>query len=179
MNTRPLRTGDEGDPETTSLSFVVGASGLFLKNKKAKTSLYRDSFFVRICNIWNALLDNVRAEKELLSFAKKLKSFVNLRLRKVFNQGDIRFFKLVCVKCRRFDALNSCACQSTSFFFLFPLFLSFVNDNIFCYFLAWRLASGLGFNFVCLLGIGKGNLPSREQPCPIVNLPAFGKLLNK
>lgn len=38
------------------------ASGLFLKNKKAKTSLYRDSFFVRICNMWNALPDNIRAE---------------------------------------------------------------------------------------------------------------------
>ena len=39
-----------------------GVSGLFLKNMKAKTSLYRDSFFVRICNIWNALPDNKRAE---------------------------------------------------------------------------------------------------------------------
>ena len=32
-----------------------GTSGLFLKNMKAKTSPYRDSFFVRICNTWNTL----------------------------------------------------------------------------------------------------------------------------
>ena len=29
-------------------------------------------------------------------------------------------------------------------------FFSFVNDYIFCYFLAWGLAGGLGLNFVCL-----------------------------
>ena len=59
------------------------------------------------------------------------------------------------------------------------LFLfSFVNDYIFCYFLAWGVVSGLGFNFVYLQGIGKGNLHCWGQPCPIVNLPALGKLLN-
>ena len=122
-----------------------GASGLFLKNKKAKTSLHKDSFFVRICNIWNALPDNIRAEKELPSFVKKLKSFIYLTLSKVFNQDDIPSFKIVCVK-YRFSALNSCTCQSTSFFFFF----SVVHDYIFCYFFAWGLVSRLGFNFVYL-----------------------------
>ena len=65
-----------------------GASGLFLKNMKAKTSPYRDSFFVRICNTWNALPGNIRAEKELPSFVKRLKSFFYLRLSKVFNQDN-------------------------------------------------------------------------------------------
>ena len=78
-----------------------GASGLFLKSKKAKSLLYRHSFFVRICNIWNALPDN---RKGTTVFRKKLQSFVHLRLGKV-----IRSFKLVCVKCRRFNALNYCA----------------------------------------------------------------------
>ena len=45
-------------------------------------------------------------------------------------------------------------------------------------FLAWGVVSGLGFNFVYLQGIGKGNLHCWGQPCPIVNLPALGKLLN-
>ena len=65
-----------------------GASGLFLKNMKAKTSPYRDSFFVRICNTWNTLPGNIRAEKELPSFVKRLKSFFYLRLSKVFNQDN-------------------------------------------------------------------------------------------
>ena len=29
-------------------------------------------------------------------------------------------------------------------------FSPFVDDYIFCYFLAWGLVSGLGLNFVCL-----------------------------
>ena len=49
-----------------------GASGLFLKNMKAKTSLFWDSFFVRICNIWNTLPGNISAKKELPSLLKKL-----------------------------------------------------------------------------------------------------------
>lgn len=32
-----------------------GSSGLFLNNKTAKTSLFHDSFFIRITNLWNAL----------------------------------------------------------------------------------------------------------------------------
>ena len=78
-----------------------GASGLFLKNKKAKTSLHRDSFFARISNIWNVSPDNIRAEKELPSFVKKLKSFFYLRLIKVFlsfhSMGACKCFNFVCL----------------------------------------------------------------------------------
>ena len=86
-----------------------GASGLFLKNMKAKTSPYRDSFFVRICNTWNTLPGNMRAGKELPSFVKKLKSSFYLRLSKVFNQ-DIHFLKYVCVDCHCFNTPNACTC---------------------------------------------------------------------
>ena len=86
-----------------------GASGLFFKNMKAKTSPYRDSFFVRICNTWNTLPGNVRAGKELPSFVKKLKSSFYLRLSKVFNQ-DIHFLKYVCVDCHCFNTPNACTC---------------------------------------------------------------------
>ena len=61
----------------------------------------------------------------------------------LFTQSSTAKF---CVKCRRFNALNSCTCESTSFF----LFFSFVNDYVFCYFLALGLVSGLGFNVICL-----------------------------
>ena len=42
----------------------------------------------------------------------------------LFTQSSTAKF---CVKCRRFNALNSCTCESTSFF----LFFSFVNDYVF------------------------------------------------
>ena len=53
---------------------------------------------------------NIRAEKELPSFVKKLKSSFYPRLCKVFNQDDILSFRIVCVKRRRFNAHNSCTC---------------------------------------------------------------------
>ena len=68
--------------------------------------------------MWNALPDNIRAEKELPSFVKKLKSFFYRRLSKVFNQDDICSFKIVCVKFCRFNALNSLN-QLVFFLFLF------------------------------------------------------------
>ena len=74
---------------------------------KAKTSLYGDSFFVRICNIWNTLPGNISAKKELPSLVKKLKYFFYLRLSKVFNQDNIPFLKLVCVECCCFNTPNA------------------------------------------------------------------------
>ena len=52
-----------------------GSSGLFLNNKTAKTSLFRDSFFTGITNLWNALPTAIRSEVKLVLFKKKLKLF--------------------------------------------------------------------------------------------------------
>ena len=43
-----------------------GSSGLFLNNKTAKTSLFHDSFFIRITNLWNALPIAIRSEVKFL-----------------------------------------------------------------------------------------------------------------
>ena len=45
-----------------------GASGIFFKNVYAKTSLFRDSFFVRIPNLWNALPSDLKSESKVNVF---------------------------------------------------------------------------------------------------------------
>ena len=87
-----------------------GSSGLFLKHNKARTSLFRESYFVRISNLWNAIPDSIRSVDLLASFKKKLKSFFYVRLSNVFNSDDIRSFKLVCPKCRRLNSYSNCTC---------------------------------------------------------------------
>ena len=87
-----------------------GSSGLFLNNKTSKTSLFRDSFFIRIINLWNALPIAIRSEVQLVPFKKKLKSFFYNRLSSVFNHDDIRSYKLVCPKYRRVNTATRCSC---------------------------------------------------------------------
>ena len=52
-----------------------GAPGLFLNNIRANTSLFRNSFFVRISNVWNAIPDELESEVNVNVFKNKLKSF--------------------------------------------------------------------------------------------------------
>ena len=87
-----------------------GASGIFLKNVYAKISLFRDSFFVRIPNLWNALPSDLKFESNVNDFKNKLKTFYFTRLRVVFDADDARTFKLVCCKCRRINNLVRCSC---------------------------------------------------------------------
>ena len=87
-----------------------GATGLFLNNIKANTSLFRNSFFVRISNVWNAIPDELKSEVSVNVFKNKLKSFFFSRLHKVFEPDDARTYKLICYKCRRTNKLTKCFC---------------------------------------------------------------------
>ena len=91
-----------------------GASGVFLNNVYAKTSRFRDSFFVRISNLWNALPSDLKSESNVNVFKNKLKAFYFTRLRVVFDADDARTFKLVCRKSRRINKLD----VFVDFFFL-------------------------------------------------------------
>ena len=44
----------------------------------AKTSLFRDSFFVRISNLWNALHSDLKSESNVNVFKNKLKHSTSL-----------------------------------------------------------------------------------------------------
>ena len=54
-----------------------GSAGLFLNNKTANTSLFRNSFFIRITNLWNALPIAIRSEVEIVPFKKKRFSIID------------------------------------------------------------------------------------------------------
>ena len=86
-----------------------GSSGLFLNSKTANTSLFRNSFFIGITNLWNAKLIAIRSEVDIVPFKKKLKSFIYNRLSSVFNQDDIHSYKLVCPKCRHGNNAICCS----------------------------------------------------------------------
>ena len=45
-----------------------GASRIFLSNVYAKTTIFRDSFFVRILNLWNVLHSDLKSESNVNVF---------------------------------------------------------------------------------------------------------------
>jgi hypothetical protein len=98
------------------LTFCAGvtrrsSSGLYLRqNCIPKTSSFRDSYFTRIVNIWNALPNNIKASSSLTEFRVKLKEFYFERLRSVFDGDNIRSYKIICPKCRSVNTMNLCTC---------------------------------------------------------------------
>ena len=87
-----------------------GSSGLCLTTAYFKTSLFRDSFFVRLSNIWNAVPGDIKAETTLSSFKAKLKSFHFVRLYQIFDGDNVRTFTLICPKCRKVNIFSVCSC---------------------------------------------------------------------
>ena len=67
----------------------------FPYNVYAKTSLFRDPFFLRISNLWNALPSDLKSESNVNVFKNKFQTFYFTRLRVVFDADDVRTFKLV------------------------------------------------------------------------------------
>ena len=99
------------------MTFCTGTSrrsstDLYLRLKFIpKTSTFRDSYFPRIVQMWNALPDDVKSCTSLPSFKYRLKNLFFNRLRVLFDQDNIRSYKLICPKCRHSNALNLCSCQ--------------------------------------------------------------------
>ena len=88
-----------------------GSSGLYLKhNCIPRTSSFRDTYFIRIVNTWNALPNNIKAISILNTFKSKLKAFFFERLRLVFDQDNVRSYKIACPKCRSIKPLTLCPC---------------------------------------------------------------------
>ena len=88
-----------------------GTTGLYIRgNTIPRTTTFRDSFFQRIVNMWNALPEDIKAASSLNIFKKKLKDLFYRRLNAVFNQDDIRTYKIICVKCRSTNVYSACSC---------------------------------------------------------------------
>ena len=88
-----------------------GTTGLYLRqNITPRTSTFRDTVFIRIVNLWNALPDEVKTSASLSIFKKNLKLLFLERLKNVFNQDNICSYKLICPKCRRVNVRTACPC---------------------------------------------------------------------
>ena len=87
-----------------------GSSGIYLNTPPFKTCLFRDSFFNRLANLWNAIPDSIKSQTSIFSFKNKLKYFFVERLKIVFDGHNIRSYKLICPKCRRVNPMTICSC---------------------------------------------------------------------
>ena len=88
-----------------------GSSGLNLKYSCIpRTSSFRDTYFIRIVNTWNALPNNIKGITILSTFKSKRKAFFSERLRLLFDQDNIRSYKIACPKCRSIRPLTLCSC---------------------------------------------------------------------
>ena len=87
-----------------------GSSGIYLNTPPFKTCLFRDSFFNRLANLWNAIPDSIKSQTSISSFKNKLKYFFVERLKIVFDGDNIRSYKLICPKCRRVNPMTICSC---------------------------------------------------------------------
>lgn len=60
-----------------------------------KTNSFRDTYFFRIVNLWNALPNEITTITSVSLFKSKLKSFYFQKLQYVFDQDDIRSYKII------------------------------------------------------------------------------------
>ena len=77
-----------------SYSDNLTRSSCTLKLLSCRTSLFRDSFFVKIVHLWNALPDSIKFT----------------RLKNVFVMDNVRSYKIICPKCRKINAMSICNC---------------------------------------------------------------------
>ena len=76
----------------------------------ARTSTFRESFFVRICPLWNALPLAIRTSKRTLVFKTRLKTLFSNRLQSIFDSENIRSWRIICPICRRPNVASACSC---------------------------------------------------------------------
>lgn len=87
-----------------------GSSGLELRLLPARTSTFRDSYFVRICPLWNALPIEIRSSNSTATFKRLLRSLLRKRLNDIFDVDNIRTWRIICPLCRRPNLTSACTC---------------------------------------------------------------------
>ena len=76
----------------------------------SKTKSFRETYFFRLVNLWNALPNEITTITSVSLFKSKLKFFYFQILQYVFDQDDIRSYKIICLKCRKTNISTSCHC---------------------------------------------------------------------
>ena len=86
-----------------------GSSGLYLRTAYFKTSLFRDSFFIRLSKFGMPFL--VISKQKLLCHLLKLSLSLSVLLGyQIFDGDNVRTFKLICPKCRKVNIFSICSC---------------------------------------------------------------------
>ena len=87
-----------------------GSSGMDLRLNFARTSTFRESYFVRICPLWNALPIDIRTSERTSIFKSRLKKLLFARLHSTFDSENIRSWRIVCPLCRNVNVNLVCSC---------------------------------------------------------------------
>ena len=83
--------------ETRSTNAI---NGILLEVAKCKTVSYKNSIYVRVANVWNALPCLIRENNQtVVSFKFCLMQHHKDLTKEIYNPEDPRTFKHVCVKC--------------------------------------------------------------------------------
>ena len=84
------------------------SSGDFLCPNLCRTSLFRNSYFNRIVNIWNNLPNNIKSSSSLSILKANLYKYYINKLNTVFDTDRPRTWKTLCSKCRSLQT-NCCS----------------------------------------------------------------------
>ena len=85
-------------------------SGMDLRLNSARTSTFRESFFIRICPMWNALPLEIRISERTPVFKTRLKKLLFARLQSIFDPENIRTWHITCPICRSSNVDAACSC---------------------------------------------------------------------
>ena len=88
-------------------------NGILLNVPKSKTVSFQNSFYVRVPSVWNILPDILRdTTRSIASFKSLLFRYYFNLLEHIYNRGNPRTFKSVCVKCHSTRSIQNLSFRS-------------------------------------------------------------------
>ena len=87
-----------------------GSSGMDLRLNFARTSTFRESYFVRIFPLWNALPIDIRTSERTSIFKSRLKKLLFARLHSTFDSENTGSWRIICPFCRNVNVNSVCSC---------------------------------------------------------------------
>jgi hypothetical protein len=87
-----------------------GTSGMDSRLNFAPTSTFRESFFIGICPMWNALPLDIRTSERTSVFKTWLKKLLFARLQCTFDSENTRTWHIICPICRSPNVDAACSC---------------------------------------------------------------------
>ena len=114
-NSRIIST-DEDPSLRIESSAIINLRGVSTKLSKyntkyviprCKTTTYQQSFIIRACRLWNALVDELNFDTDNISYFKRiLLSYYHNSLTLNYDSENPRTFKSICLKCNLVRSLE-------------------------------------------------------------------------